>query len=130
MTDFDRYAPAISAFFMGSCMVPIIFGAVVLHGGSPVTPQQYGEVVYAVPAVVWAAVQFGASGLTALSAAARWPRMTAIGSGIMCIYLTFLAAAAAMAGATGTLVMAACGFWLGPIAGLAAYVAWQGRHDG
>lgn len=42
-----------AVFFAGSMAVPIGFGAVVVKGGSPVTPEIYGELVWAIPALVW-----------------------------------------------------------------------------
>lgn len=35
------------------------FGLLVWEGGSPITPEQYGQAVYDIPALVWAAVQGG-----------------------------------------------------------------------
>lgn len=44
------------------------FGTVVLAGGSPITPEQYGEEVYAVPALTWAAVQLVGASLGTIGA--------------------------------------------------------------
>lgn len=57
MTDCDRYAPAIGAFFLGLMFMALDFGAVVLSGGSPITPEVYGHAVYAIPAVSWVGIQ-------------------------------------------------------------------------
>jgi hypothetical protein len=125
--DFERYAPAVAVFFGLQSMVPIGFGAVVLYGGSPVTPDQYGEVVYAIPAWVWAAVQLTICIGAAVSALRGWRIATAIFCTLSAIYMETLAAAAAMAGATGTLVMVGCGLFLGPVALFCAGIAWRGR---
>jgi len=128
LTAFERYADAMLAFFALGTTVPIAFGAVVLIGGSPVTPDQYGEVVYAIPALVWAGAQLAIMGAAALGAAFRWPLVTAFAAAGVFVYFSFLAAAAALAGPTGTLVVAGCGLWLAPVAAICSVVAWRGRN--
>jgi len=55
------------------------FGTVVASGGSPITPDQYGAAIYAIPALVWAAVQLGGAaagmaGAIAIAANTRFLR--------------------------------------------------------
>ncbi len=127
MNSFERFAPAIALFFAGCMMVPIVFAIVVLSGGSPVTPELYGTVVYTIPALVWAVLQLGLSGLAAISAAMGWRYMAAVGAFGVAALLGFFAAAAVLAGASGTLVVAGCGAWLSPVSLIAAWVCWYGR---
>lgn len=44
------------------------FGLVIWEGGSPITPEQYGQAVYDIPALVWAAFQGGGALLGAVGA--------------------------------------------------------------
>lgn len=46
-------------FLLMSCS----FGLEVLTGGSPVTPEQYGEFVYEIPALAWVAYQSAAASI-------------------------------------------------------------------
>lgn len=50
---FIAFADAALIFMAGD------FGLVVWEGGSPITPEQYGQAVYDIPALVWAAFQGG-----------------------------------------------------------------------
>ncbi len=127
MTSFERFAPAIATFFAGCAMVPIVFAIVVISGGSPVTPELYGTVVYTIPALVWAGLQLSLSLLAAVSAAMGWRYMAATGALGISALLGFFAAAAVLAGASGTLVVAGCGAWLSPVSLIAAWVCWYGR---
>lgn len=56
-TELDRYAPAIVMFFSGIALVALQFGAIVMDGGSPVTPELYGPAVYTMPALAWVGAQ-------------------------------------------------------------------------
>lgn len=63
------------------------FAMVVADGGSPIRPEQYGEQVYAISAVIWiAAQQYAAAiaGFGALIVAAdgKWVRIGALASGL------------------------------------------------
>lgn len=129
MTDFLRYAPAIALFFgLFGMAVPALFSAVVIQGGSPVTPQQYGEMVYAVPALVWAGLQFTFGAGAFLCAMGRRPVPTAVFGACFTGLMIFFAAAAIIAGPTGTLVVAGTGAGVAPLAGIAALICWRGRH--
>jgi hypothetical protein len=127
MNAFERFAPAIAVYFAGCAMVPLVFAAVVVSGGTPVTPELYGTVVYAIPALVWAALQLGLSLLAAVSAAMGWRLMAAFGAFGIAALLGFFSAAAVLAGASGTLVVAGCGAWLSPVSLIAAWVCWYDR---
>lgn len=75
------------------------FGAVVAHGGSPVTPDQYGERVYAIPALVWVGIQQSFSvaaifGMLIIAAGGRFQRTAAFvagmgWTGLSCLFLLF-----------------------------------------
>lgn len=129
MTPFERFAPAIALFFgLFGVAVPLMFAAVVIQGGSPVTPAQYGEMVYAIPALVWASLQFTFGAAACLAAVQRAPRITALFAAMFTGLMIFFAAAAIIAGPTGTLVVAGTGAGVAPLAGIAAIVCWWGRH--
>lgn len=130
MTVFERYAPAMAVFFAGSLSVPIGFGAVVLRGGSPVTADTYGPVVYAIPAMVWVAAQLAISIIAVAGAVLLRPRMAAIGAGMVGLLMAFFAGAAILAGAPGTILVFGAGGWVAPVSFVAAAVAWRGRYGG
>ena len=130
MSDFERYAPALAVFFLGSLAVPLGFGAVVITGGSPVTPDTYGPIVYAVPALVWVGAQLAISLVAVAGALLRRPLLAAIGAGMVGLLMAFFAGAAVLAGASGTVLVFGAGGWVAPISFVAAAVAWRGRNVG
>lgn len=69
------------------------FGAVVAHGGSPVTPEQFGAQVYAIPALAWVGAQTyaGVIGLAGAIVAAQGGRWHRIGAAISATGNTALA---------------------------------------
>ena len=127
MTAFDRYRPAMAVFFAGSMAVPIGFGAVVIKGGSPVTPEIYGELVWAIPALVWVGMQLSISAIALFGFATGRPIIAAIGAGLIAALMTFFAAAAILAGAGGTILVFGAGGWVGPVSLACAVTAWRGR---
>lgn len=60
-TELERYAPAVIMFFSGLILIALQFCAIVLDGGSPVTPELYGPAVYTMPALAWVAIQIASS---------------------------------------------------------------------
>ena len=128
MNAFDRYAPAMAVFFLGSLAVPLGFGAVVIKGGSPVTPDTYGPIVYAVPALCWVGAQLAISLVAVAGALYRWPTIAAIGAGMIGLLMAFFAGAAILAGASGTILVFGAGGWIAPVSFVAAAVAWRGRN--
>ena len=127
MTGFERYRPAMVAFFGGSLAVPVGFGAVVIKGGSPVTPEIYGALVWAIPALVWVGLQLSISLIALTGAAMNMPRVTCIGATLVASLMAFFAAAAILAGAGGTILVFGAGGWVGPVSLACAVVAWHGR---
>ena len=127
MTTFERYGPAMAVFFAGSMAVPLGFGAVVIKGGSPVTPEIYGALVWAIPALVWVGLQLAISLIALTGAALAMPRVTCIGATLVASLMAFFAAAAILAGAGGTILVFGAGGWVGPVSLACAVVAWHGR---
>lgn len=130
MTGFERYAPASAVFFLGSLSVPVGFGAVVIRGGSPVTSDAYGPIVYAVPALVWVGAQLAISLVAVAGALLRRPVLAAVGAGMVGVLMAFFAGAAVLAGASGTILVFGAGGWVAPVSFVAAAVAWRGRNVG
>lgn len=62
-TCLQRYWPLVGCFYLGAMLISACFGYVILKGGSPIKITTYGPTVYAIPAIVWAGVQFFASAL-------------------------------------------------------------------
>jgi len=82
--------------FVDGCVFAMaqMFGAEVAYGGSPITPTQYGAAVYAIPALVWVAVQMNCA-LLAMAGAlvvASKPRFLRLGALLMGVGNTGLAA--------------------------------------
>lgn len=128
MSDFDRYRPAMVIFFASCLLMALIFGGVVIAGGSPVRPEFYGPLVYAVPALAWSGIQAFASGLALAGCVFGYPRAGAIGAAGLSLLFEFFAAAAVLAGATGTLLVAMA-IPAGAIAIICAVVMWRGNYD-
>ena len=53
----DRYGPLIGFLHLGLAMMAIDMGGRILRGGSPISPEVYGPLVYSVPALVWVGLQ-------------------------------------------------------------------------
>lgn len=130
MTDFERYAPAIAAGFFGGYAVPFGFGAVVLTGGSPVTPDTYGPLVYSIPAPYWIGFQIVIVSIALAGALLLRPRLCAVGAVLVGLLMTFFAGAAVLAGAGGSILVFGAGGWIAPLSFVAAATAWRGRNGG
>ena len=126
MTAFERYSPAMAVFFAGSMAVPLGFGAVVVKGGSPVTPEIYGELVWTIPALVWVGLQLSISAIALFGFATGRPIIAAIGAGMIAALMTFFAAAAILAGAGGTILVFGAGGWLAAALMAAGAILWRG----
>jgi len=77
------------------CAMAMGFGNDVAHGGSPVTEDQYGAQVYAIPALLWVGAQLipaalGMIGAIVAAAKGRWTKTGALVSAIGNCGLTFL----------------------------------------
>lgn len=94
MTADTRLILAIVVMFADACFATMAagFGYDVWRGGSPITPELYGEQVYAIPALVWIGIQeksallaFG--GAMMVASAGRWMRTgaicAAVGNGLL-----------------------------------------------
>jgi len=106
VTDFDRYRPAMAIFFAAPLIMALIFGGVVLNGGSPVRPEFYGPVIYAIPALTWVSSQVVLSLMAVVGCAWGYPKIAALGALGLSGLFEFFAAAAIIAGASGTLLVA------------------------
>lgn len=76
----DRYGPGLMMVQAGLCLMALRFGAIVMNGGSPITPEIYGPAVYAFPAIWWATIQ-GVSALVAfIGVGLKIPAVVVIGA--------------------------------------------------
>jgi hypothetical protein len=128
MSDFDRYRPAMAIFFAAPLVMAVIFGAVVISGGSPVRPEFYGPVVYAIPALTWVSMQLAFTLAAVLSCSFGWPKVAAVSAWLVGALFLFFATAATAAGATGTLLVA-MSVPSGALSWLCALVSWRGRNE-
>lgn len=127
MTTFERYRPAMAVFFGVPFITALIFGGVVIAGGSPVKPEFYGPIVYAIPALTWVSIQIVFSLAAIIGCAVPMPRLAAIGAMGIGLLFEFFASAAIVAGASGTLLVAGS-IPIGALAMVAAAICWRGRH--
>jgi len=128
MDKMNRHGPAMAIFFAACLIMALIFGAVVLSGGSPVRPEFYGPLVYAVPALVWAGTQALLSAMGLAGCLLMRPRLGAIGAFGISGLFQFFAAAAVVAGATGTLLVAMA-VPASAIAMISAIVMWRAANE-
>jgi hypothetical protein len=126
-TAFHRVAPAIAVFHTALMVIPVGFLWIVMDGGSPVTRDLYGELVYSIPALVWIGVQIVVTTIAATGAWLEMPTLSAVGSLMMFSLMAFFSSAAIMAGADGTLLVFGAAA-LAIVALLCAGVAWWGRN--
>ena len=106
MNAFERYRPMLGAVFCGPFIMGCIFMASILRGGSPVQPDDYGLIVYAIPGWIWALAQMVLAGGAAFGAFYGHPRVHAAGALGLGVLFEFFAAAAWMGGAKGILLVA------------------------
>lgn len=129
MNLFQRLAPAFSGFFLASVAMAGIFGAIVFQRGSPVMPDAYGPIVYAVPAWVWTVAQGGLSAVAFIGAAFHRPYTSAIGSGMVAV-LFLLFAAGATYGQFKEPYLVAMAWPCCAICATIAWISWRGRNGG
>ncbi len=126
---FDRYAPAMAAFWGGSALMAVYFGIVVIRGGSPIKPDTYGELVYRFPALGWAAIQL-AAGLTATIGSAFKRARLAFTGGLATTLLLAAFGVLSLQAPHGTLLQAGAMVWTCPVSLMATMIcagAWNGR---
>lgn len=125
MTGFERYRPAMAVFFSAPMFMAAIFGGVVLSGGSPVRPEFYGPVIYAIPALVWVGLQLSLTFAAMFGCIMNYRKVAAFGAMGLGMLFEFFASAAIMAGASGTLLVAMA-IPTGAIAVLCSAICWRG----
>lgn len=126
--DFEAGAPYFAVFFIGSVAMAVGFGVHVALGGSPVTPDTYGPVVYEIPALMWVGVQVVCGLAAAVGFARRSRVLAALGAWAMVILIAFFGLAASVA-PQGAVLMHSALWWAGPIAAWAAVTATVGRDE-
>lgn len=128
---FSQYQHAILAYYIGGLLMAIGFGArVQFGGGSPVTPEIYGDWVYSFPALLWVAVQATLAGFAAVFCAMSRPGLSGLFGILLWLYLSVFAALALGAGAEGAILMMGAGLWLSPLCLLAAGISLMGGNFG
>jgi hypothetical protein len=128
MTAFEQHRPAMGIFFASCAVMALIFGSVVLYGGTPVRPEVYGPVVFAIPALAWASTQFILAAMAVAGCVFRFPRMASIGALGIAFLFEFFAVAAIFAGASGTLLVSMA-IPAGAIAAVSSMICWRGKDD-
>ena len=95
---FERNRPAILVIHGGLFLMVFLFGAeVFLTGGSPMTPEIYGEFVYTIPAWTWIVAQMFSGGLCAISAVRLWRWGLIVGASVGCILYSMFSVLASWA---------------------------------
>jgi hypothetical protein len=129
MTGFERNAPAMAVFYIGSFAMAAIYAALGAANGRTVLPDSYGPLVYAMPALGWAALQAGFAAIAAYGAAVNRPTTCAIGGFFLgVLYICF--AIAAVYGGSNEVTLVAMAWPSAAIAWLSALIAWGGRNGG
>lgn len=123
MTSFDRYRPVIGAFFCAPLIMAGMFMASVMRGGSPVSPSDFGPIVFAIPAWFWALLQITFAGAAAATAFKGHPSLHAISAAALGVLFEFFAAAAWIGGATEILLVTMA-IPTGALCFLAAGIGW------
>lgn len=118
----------IGGFFAGGLIMAVSFAVDVAVGGSPITPEIYGPWVYAIPALVWVAIQASAAVLGILGVLMQWYRLTSFAGMMLATHMAAIAGLALDTGASGRIVVGGAGLWLGPFGILIAFISW-GRGD-
>lgn len=103
-SSFERYSPAMAAFFFAPLIMALIFGVSIMRGGSPIQPSTYGVIVWAIPAWVWVVTQLSLSLWAALAAARGHAKPHAMAAFLCGLLMEFFAAAAALGNATEILL--------------------------
>lgn len=130
MNLFEKHSGPIAIFFLWGVVSASVFGAVVIKGGSPVTPELYGPLVYSIPAWSWIASQMLICGGAFISAALGWRVMTLWFAFAFCLLMASFAVMAIQAGGTGTMMVANAGFWALPIGILVCFACLDGGRFG
>jgi hypothetical protein len=120
---FDQSRPAIAAFLLGPILMAAIFGAVTALGGTPVSPETYGRLVYSVPALAWSGAQMGLASIAMAGVARNRPALAFVGLAGLALLFLFFAGMAIQAGAPGTLLVAMA-IGTAPICMVYAWWAW------
>jgi len=79
--------------------------------------------------MTWVGAQVAFAGAAVAGCAFGWPRIAALGAGGLSFLFEFFAAAAIVAGASGTLLVAMA-IPTGALAFLCALICWRGRNGG
>jgi hypothetical protein len=125
MTLFERARPFMAVHFAGCAGMGVWFGAVVASGGSPITPETYGPLVYQIDAEFWIACQVIFGGLAAWFAATGHRIRAALFSSLGALLLTGFAVLA-WGQPQGTLLLAGAVMWAAPVSAFYSLAAWFG----
>lgn len=125
-----RYRWTVLLFNAGAILQSLLFGAIVLAGGSPVTPELYGPIVYAVPALVWIGAQLSLGVIAVFGAATDRPMIAGLGSLGLTVLLMFFGVMGMDAGSSGTLLVTGTIGWLGPLSAIATMISFSGVGGG
>lgn len=124
MTAFQRYAPAMAAFFTAPIIMAMIFGVSILRGGSPIQPGTYGVIVWAIPAWIWVALQLGLASWAVIAAIRVDAKSLAISAALCGVMMEFFAAAAVL-GKAEEILLPAMAIPTGAICFLCAGIGWD-----
>ncbi len=130
MTELDRYAPVLVAFYAMMAVAAFIVGGVTWMGESPVTPELYGPLVYALPAFAWVLFQIISCFVCVLAITLRKPLFVMIASVGYSIVVAMFGVMSLQAGASGVVLMAHGIFVALPIGLLTFYLGHNARRNG
>lgn len=103
---FNRYRPAMVFFYIMAGGMSALFGLRVFIGGSPITPEIYGHLIYSVPAVTWIIAQASLTALASLAIIRGWRKIAGGLSVVLTMFFSMFTAMAISGGAEGTILVA------------------------
>jgi hypothetical protein len=106
MSYFERLSPAIATFYALMVMPAVHLMVMAAAGGSPVSPELYGPLVYALPAWAWAAMQIVICAACAVSAANVWTRVFIFWAILYAAMMICFSVMTQQGGAQGAVLMA------------------------
>lgn len=112
----------LAAFHALAALMGFAFFVIVWSGGSPVSPELYGEAVYAIPAIVWGLTQMSLGATVTATMLARKPVALSIASFLSMLYYAALGSLAIRAD-QGTLVAIGAFFIMLPPSVLTCWLA-------
>ena len=127
MTCFERNTQAMAVYFAACAAMAMIYAILGIANGRTVLPESYGPLVYAMPALAWAGLQFGFAGMAMLGVLAGRKVLVCVFSFLLGALFIVFAVASVYGGAT-EVTMVAMAWPAAAICWLITAIAWGARY--